>query len=678
MFGRIRISAVAFALWALAACGPDEVEPPVVVLIPDAGLAPSADDAAPPDAGALEARCVEGDPWTPGTPIFREVTAEWGLHDLKVEGVLIHVMELDGDGWPDLIVHHEGGQDVFAPEPARVTWVLRNREGQGFEDVTQTSGFRRRRVDDGTSTGRPGQMLAIADVDNDGDLDVFTAGRFEDPMRDGDSSELMLNDGQGRFEFGPELSDARRAGQRDFANSLSFTDYDRDGFVDLWVVNNIPIAELWRSDDQQDRLYAGQGDGRLVDVTQAVGLGTSLAFDFSILNAAQAHSWGWAATACDLNNDGRPELLAASYGRTPNNLWQASAGDDGSVRYLNRSIESGYAFDDNQEWWLDLNARCFCLENPMADDCERTAPPEVSLCESWKAALGGYRWQHQFGREPFMTGGVSASTECADLNNDGHLDLLTGEIVHPDVGPAADRAALLVNTGAPDVTFERRTSESVGLGRPFLEQGRDEGVMNSTVLDFDNDGWLDVYWSNSAYPINEGLLYHQDAPLQFSRVDFDDAFRHYHSHGVQPVDLDRDGDLDLVVGALAAYCGPEWFDVPCWDPPTTRIYENVVGNRQNWVQLTLEGGPMTNRAAIGARVSVTANGFTQTQEIDGGHGRYTTQRDQTLHFGLGAACEAEVTIRWPDQALTTQRFTLGAGYGYRVLQGEAPVAIRGR
>ncbi len=296
----------------------------------------------------------------------------------------------------------------------------------------------------------------------------------------------------------------------------------------------------------------------------------------------------------------------------------------------------------------------------------------------WKAALGGYRWQHEVGRQPFMTGGVSASTECADINNDGHLDLLTGEIVHPDVGPAADRAALLVNTGAPDVVFDRRAAESVGLGRPFLDQGRDEGVMNSTVLDFDNDGWVDVYWSSSAYPINEGLLYHQDAPLQFSQVEFEDAFRHYHSHGVQPVDLDRDGDLDLVVGALAAYCGPDWFDIPCWDPPTTRIYENLIGNRQNWIQLTLEGGPMTNRAAIGARVEVTAGGVTQTQEIDGGHGRYTTQRDMTLHFGLGAECEAEVVVRWPDRALTEQRFAVGAGYGYRVRQGDPPETIRDR
>ena len=66
-------------------------------------------------------RCVDAVSWAPGTRIFEEATEAWGLHDLGVQGVLVHVTELDGDGWPDLIVHHEGGNDVFGDEPSRVT-----------------------------------------------------------------------------------------------------------------------------------------------------------------------------------------------------------------------------------------------------------------------------------------------------------------------------------------------------------------------------------------------------------------------------------------------------------------------------------------------------------------------------------------------------------------------------
>jgi hypothetical protein len=673
------LCAVAFA--CVVGCGADEEKPQSE----DSGASDAASpsdtmDSSSPEltvdaAVALPSRCVEATPWSPGTSVFEEATEAWGLHEIGAQGVLVHVTELDGDGWPDLIVHHEGGNDVFGDEPSRVTWVLRNLDGAGFEDQTESSGFRLRRIDEGLHKGRGGQMISSADVDNDGDLDIFTGGRFEEATDTSDSSELMLNDGSGHFSFGPAESAARREGLRDFTNSLTFTDVDRDGFIDLWVVNNVPIAELWATDDQQDRLYQGMGDGNFVDVTVPMGLQTQLAYNFDILNQATGHSWGWAATACDLNDDGNPELLAASYGRTPNNLWLAAAQPGGSVKYINWSIESGYAFDDNQEWWLDLNARCHCLENPGDAECEKTEPPDAALCANWKAALGGYRWDHNYGREPFMTGGVSASTECADINNDGHLDLLTGEIVHPDIGPAADQATLLVNTGETNVTFERQDHNAIGLGRPFLVVGKDEGVMNNTVLDFDNDGWPDIYWSNSAYPVNEGLLYHQDAPLEFSQVSFADGFRHFHSHGVQPVDLDRDGDLDLVVGALDAYCGPEWGGNPCWEPPTVRVYENVIGNQQNWIQLSLEGGPGTNRAAIGARVEVTSNGVTQTQEIDGGHGRYTTQRDMTLHFGLGAACQAEVTIRWPNLALGEQTFTVGAGYRYIVMENQDPTAV---
>ena len=72
-------------------------------------------------------------------------------------------------------------------------------------------------------------------------------------------------------------------------------------------------------------------------------------------------------------------------------------------------------------------------------------------------------------------------------------------------------------------------------------------------------------------------------------------------------------------------------------------------------------------------VQVTAGGVTQTQEIGGGHGHYGIQHAHTLHFGLGEACQATVTVRWPDAALTTETVALDGNARFRWIQGRAPV-----
>ncbi|HQP38721.1 MAG TPA: ASPIC/UnbV domain-containing protein, partial [Polyangiaceae bacterium] len=86
----------------------------------------------------------------------------------------------------------------------------------------------------------------------------------------------------------------------------------------------------------------------------------------------------------------------------------------------------------------------------------------------------------------------------------------------------------------------------------------------------------------------------------------------------------------------------------------------------------------TNRAAIGARVTVKAGGVTQTRDVGGGHGHFGAQDDLALHFGLGAECTAEVTIRWPDASLTTETFTLPAGHRFAIAQGGKPKVLWSR
>jgi len=256
------------------------------------------------------------------------------------------------------------------------------------------------------------------------------------------------------------------------------------------------------------------------------------------------------------------------------------------------------------------------------------------------------------------------------------MDLITSEIMHWDVGQSSDRGELMLNTGSPDVKFTRPGNATTGLARTYPTTFFNEGIMTGSVFDFDNDGWPDIYFGNSDYPYNHGLLFHQDSPGHFEAVSISDGIDHHRSHGSVVADFDHDGDLDIVVGHSFARCHQDpQDDSECYATQQIRFFENVIGQDGNFIQLTLTGGPNTNRAAIGARVTVIAGGVTQMQDVGGGHGHYGQQDDLTLHFGLGAACDADVSIRWPDAALTTQTFHVPAGYRFTVTQGEGPRAV---
>ncbi len=609
----------------------------------------------------LADRCVSGDAWKPGTPAFREVTAAWKLEALGVEGVRLSVADVDGDGFPDLFVRRGGtSADDFAPGGQRSNWLLRNVRGAAFEDITEASGLLQPRRRQEARVGRPAEVTVWADVNNDGFIDAFTGSSDLDlATRQLESSEVMLNDGKGRFVLGPEESAPRREGEAVSVAGAAFIDINRDGIVDLFVasgaVNGRPA---------QDRLYRGYGDGDFGDVTEEAGLLTVSATQADDLNLALAHSNAWGALACDLNGDGAPELLVPSYGRAPNHLWQATGAAD--FRFVNRSIDSGYAFDARDDWSGNESARCWCKLHPGDEGCEGVPAPEHIRCVEDGDA---FRWNHASDREPYRLGGNSGTTVCADVNNDGFLDLLTTEIVHWDVGASSDPSELLFNDGAEDVRFRRPGGEATGLKRTHDRLDWNDGDMTAAVFDFDNDGRPDIYIGSSDYPGTRGHLYHQGEDGVFVEVPIEWGIDHRSSHGIAVADFDRDGDLDVVVGHSRTRCGDH-----CYEKGTPRFFENLAGTAANWIQLDLVGGPKTNRAAIGARITVRASGVTQTQEVGGGHGHYGIQHDRVAHFGLGAACEAEVTIRWPDRELSEQHFTVQAGYRYRIVQGEMPMA----
>ena len=625
---------------ALPACSDDSSQDPDAGTKKDSKVDGTTSDAGP-------AKPCKHKVWTKGTRAFKENTG-WKLE--AVSGVLLSVGDIDGDGWADLAARH--GKKMA---------LLRNGGKGQFEDVTTKSGLYAPRS--GTDL-RKVSVVSFADVDNDGDQDAYTGVQ----TTTGGESALLLNDGTGVFKHGDDKSPLRNVGVAENPAGGSFLDYDMDGKLDIWVPHNGTGSTI-STVAYQDRLYRGDGKGGFSEVTDDVGLTTKTWSKISDLNGARCHARSWGALACDLNNDGVPELMTPSYGRSPNHLWQASA-SGGKVTYSNRSVASGYAYDKDTNWKDNQFARCYCKSNPTATGCKDAKAPQISCTTK--------NWVHSQDREAFRNGGNSASTTCADLNNDGYMDLLTGEIKHWWAGSGSDGSDVLVNDGKKDVTFTRPGDANLGLAITHTSVSFDEGHMTQAVLDFDNDGMLDIYQGDSDYPDTRGRLYHQvkhkTKKLHFEEVPLADGIDHRRSHGVVVADFDRDGDIDIIVGHSKMRCGSTG---DCYKDTRLRFFENVIGNKNAWVQLKLVGdGKTANRSAVGARVQVEACGATQTQQVGGGHGHFGSQHDMVLHFGAGDATKVKVTVTWPDKARTKQTFTVDTRKRYTVEQGKKPVEAK--
>jgi len=567
---------------------------------------------------------------------FTDITADSGLAD--VDGnIRIVAGDVDGDGLPDLIGHNVLTARDSAAAPKKRLFL--NRGNGHFEDATAGSGLLDSR--DGPGTGRLANLAVLADVDNDGDLDLFS-GTYIDPNTDKsaaakDRSEILLNDGMGHFTFAPRSAPSSAAQP---TSSAAFNDYDRDGLIDIFV------GTFYDGDEGGGSyLYKGRGDGTFADMSDASHVLRPATYgDLPDVLAGKNRKPAYGVTACDVDDDGDPDFVVSGYGRSWNELWR---NDDGVFTEIGQGTP--VAADDNMSYEDNEFYRCWCSKSPGKCTPEESIP---------KIDCTNYSWTPGSDDQPPRLGGNTFTTACADLDNDGDLDFVNAEIHHWHIGQSSDSSQILRNDLAGGVPkFVRVPNDDKSLVQPHTIPDWNEGNITVGAFDVDNDGKKDIYLTSTDYPDTWGMIFHQKADGTFENVTDTAGAKVYHAVAYTTVDIDGDGDLDLIVMTSSARCDG---DAKCPAKNTMKVFRNDIGHKSNFVQLRLhgKGAGFSNAAAIGAKVTIVTGGVRQVQEVIGGYGHFGVQHDTKLTFGLGAACAIDsIEVRWPDKNGTVQKFS---------------------
>ena len=495
------------------------------------------------------------------------------------------------------------------------------------------------------------------------------------------------------------------------SGGVAWIDFDRDGWMDLYLVNGGRWEELVQGKRTvSNALYRNNGDGTFTDVTDKAGVGN--------------RHWGMGVAAGDYDNDGWVDLFVCNYG--PNTLYRnhrdgtfrdvtaeagvgdgrwavsASFGDydaDGLLDlYVTNTVQFDYKDPDPMEChYRGITVQCGPLG--MVGDSDilyRNSGDGTFSDVSEKAGVSD------------VTPSYGLGAIWSDYDNDGDLDLYVandqmanflfrnqGDGTFEETGLFAGAAFSDDGTaqgsmgvdfgdydrdGLLDIYITHFSDDyntlfrNLGQGR-FRDMTRGAGLTFSSwpmvgwgtgFVDLDHDGWEDIFAANGhVFPQVDGYKigtsFHQRSQVfrnlgkgKFQEVSAGlDKLKSWSSRGVAFADYDNDGDIDIAVNNLD---GVPW------------LLKNQKGSEAgNWLMLSLEG-TRTNRSAIGARVSLETAEGKQMREVRGGSS-YESTHDFRVHFGLGRLeTVKKLTVRWTDG--TTQDFeNLAVNRIYRLKEG---------
>jgi len=495
--------------------------------------------------------------------------------------------------------------------PARATAVT-------FTDVTTTAGvYYQHGIFAGGAAGEPERIsggVAAGDYDRDGWIDLYVVRGDVAP------NLLFRNRGDGTFEevsvaAGVQLPLGLGAGP-------TFADVDGDGWLDLLVlgVEGTPPA-----------LFRNGRDGTFANATATSGL------------ALPGHSFS--AAFGDYDHDGDLDLAIGRWGNrslapeAPGSLWR----NDGTGHFVDVSQAAAVPLFFSRTDLILAQIEMTLSFTPNFADIDHDGWPDLLVAADFGAStvlrnLGDGTFQDQTSAVISDENGMGAAV--GDVDNDGDLDWFVSSIWDPNGiveghwGITGNR--LYRNDGAGGFSD---ATDAAGVRVGYWGWG-------STLLDLDNDGDLDLFHVNGWNNGDEDSAEFQNDPSPCFVNDGTGVFTEHaadlglvdtgQGRGVVAFDYDRDGDLDLFVTNNQ---GP------------ARLLRNDGGNAQHFLVLQL-AGPGANSAGVGARVALRTGATTQLRELHAGS-NFESQDPTEAHFGLGAATTVdELRIEWPNGATT--------------------------